>query len=63
MKARYVLAAILLLIPLAVYCDVWFFNVVEPSWGGLPFYYWFQILMLLVSGILFYFAVYLIDKK
>ncbi|MGC8669831.1 MAG: DUF3311 domain-containing protein [Candidatus Micrarchaeia archaeon] len=62
-KLNYIVAAILLIIPLAIYCDVWFFDVIGPSWGNLPFYYWFQIVMLAVSGVMFYFAAYLIDKK
>ncbi|MGC8687716.1 MAG: DUF3311 domain-containing protein [Candidatus Micrarchaeia archaeon] len=63
MKGRYIAAALLLLIPFAIYCDVWYFNTIAPSVIGLPFYYWFQILMLAVSGIMFYFAAYLIDKR
>jgi hypothetical protein len=63
MERKYIAAALLLLIPLAIYCDVWYFNSIDPSVIGLPFYYWFQILMLAVSGIMFYFAAYLIDKR
>ncbi len=63
MKTNNIVAAILLVIPLVIYCDVWFFDSVGPSLGGLPFYYWFQILMLAVSGVMFYLAAYFIDKK
>ncbi|MDE1856877.1 MAG: DUF3311 domain-containing protein [Candidatus Micrarchaeota archaeon] len=62
-RAKTVVAAVLLLIPFAVYFDVPFYNVVSPTWGGLPFYYWFQLVMLPVSAILFLVAAILIDMK
>ncbi len=62
-RTKTIVAAILLLIPFAVYFDVPFYNVVNPQWGGLPFFYWFQMLMLPVSAILFLIAAYLIDTK
>ncbi|MGC8568317.1 MAG: DUF3311 domain-containing protein [Candidatus Micrarchaeia archaeon] len=63
MNLKKIVALLLLVIPLGIYSDVWLYNSTEPSLGGLPFYYWFQTLMLLVTGIMFYFAAYLIDKK
>ena len=58
---RQAVAAILILIPFAVYFDVPYYNVVAPTFGGLPFFYWFQMLMLPVSALLFIIAAYLID--
>ena len=63
MKRKDIVAAILILIPFAVYFDVPFYNVVNPTLGGLPFFYWFQIAMLPVSAILFLIAAVLIDMK
>jgi len=27
-----------------------FYNSVEPSWAGIPFFYWFQMALVLVSA-------------
>ncbi len=62
-NAKKVVAAILLLIPFAVYFDIPFYNVVNPEIAGLPFFYWFQIVMLPVSALLFIIAAVLIDMK
>jgi hypothetical protein len=61
-RSRQVIAAILLLIPFVVYFDVPFYNVADPTLGGLPFYYWFQLIMLPVSAVLFLIAAMLIDR-
>lgn len=58
---RLTLAAIFILIPFAIYFYVPFYNVVNPTFGGLPFFYWFQIAMLPVSAALFIAAALLID--
>jgi Protein of unknown function (DUF3311) len=26
------------------------YNSIEPSWAGIPFFYWFQLLMVLISA-------------
>jgi hypothetical protein len=28
------------------------YNSVEPSWAGVPFFYWYQMLWVIISGIL-----------
>ncbi len=61
--SRRIAAAVLLLIPFAVYFDVPFYNVVQPEAFGLPFFYWFQLAMLPVSALLFLIAAILIDMK
>ncbi|MGO9847577.1 MAG: DUF3311 domain-containing protein [Methylocella sp.] len=30
--------------------EVPFYNSVEPSWAGIPFFYWFQMALVLVSA-------------
>jgi hypothetical protein len=29
-----------------------FYNSVEPSWAGIPFYYWYQMLWVIIGAIL-----------
>jgi hypothetical protein len=29
-----------------------FYNTVEPSWAGIPFYYWYQMLWVIIGAIL-----------
>jgi hypothetical protein len=29
-----------------------FYNTAEPSWAGIPFYYWYQMLMVIVGAVL-----------
>jgi phosphoglycerol transferase MdoB-like AlkP superfamily enzyme len=58
-----VIAAILLLIPFIVYFDLPYFDVVNPTVAGVPFYYWFQTLWLVISAILFLIAAFLIDSN
>ncbi len=60
---RKVAIAILLLIPLAAYMAYPTYNVVKPTLGGLPFFYWYQTLWLFISGVLFAIAAYLWDKR
>jgi hypothetical protein len=28
-----------------------FYNSVEPAWNGIPFFYWFQMALILVSAV------------
>ncbi len=60
--ANKIVAAILILIPFAVYFDVPYYNVVNPEFSGLPFFYWFQMAMLVITAICFVIAALLIDK-
>ena len=60
-KKRQVVAAILIIIPFLIYFDVPLYNFSTPTIGGLPFFYWFQILMLPVTAILLFKAAKLID--
>jgi hypothetical protein len=47
--------ALLLLIPIVINLAVTFYNVATPTEFGLPFFWWFQIVLLPVSA-LFYIA-------
>jgi hypothetical protein len=29
-----------------------FYNAVEPTWAGVPFFYWYQMLWVIISGVL-----------
>ena len=60
-RDRKIVAAVLILIPFAVYLYVPGYNIVNPEVAGLPFFYWFQMLMLPISAILFLYAARLID--
>lgn len=60
---KYVVSAILFLMPVAVYFDVPLYNVVNPIFAGLPFFYWFQLVMLPVSALCFFIAVLLLESN
>jgi len=51
----------LLLVPFIAVLWVPFYNSVEPSLGGIPFFYWYQLLWVLISSALIYF-IYLNEK-
>lgn len=42
----------LLLIPVIGSLWVPFYNSAEPSWGGFPFFYWFQLVWVVVSAVI-----------
>ncbi|AFZ70833.1 Protein of unknown function (DUF3311) [Caldisphaera lagunensis DSM 15908] len=58
-----IIIAILLIIPFLVYLLYPTYNKVEPTLGGLSFFYWYQTLWLALSGILFAIAAYIWDRK
>jgi FtsH-binding integral membrane protein len=43
---------LLLLAPFVGVLWVPFFNSIEPSWAGIPFFYWYQFLWVLISSAL-----------
>jgi peptidoglycan/LPS O-acetylase OafA/YrhL len=60
-RARY-LPRLLLLIPLfAVFC-VPLYNRLEPTLGGVPFFYWYQLAWVLL-GAAIVIALYLIERR
>ncbi|MCW6161547.1 MAG: DUF3311 domain-containing protein [Candidatus Micrarchaeales archaeon] len=61
MDNRKVVAGILIVIPFIAYLALPLYNSQYPEAFGLPFFYWYQIIWLPISGILFYIAAVLID--
>jgi hypothetical protein len=50
----------LLVLPFIAVLWVPFYNSVEPSLGGIPFFYWYQLLWVLLSSVIVY-VVYVTD--
>ncbi|MBV8653918.1 MAG: DUF3311 domain-containing protein [Alphaproteobacteria bacterium] len=42
----------LLLIPFIATLWVPFYNSVEPTWQGIPFFYWYQFLWIIIGAVL-----------
>jgi hypothetical protein len=42
----------LLLIPFVAVLWVPFYNSVEPSWAGIPFFYWYMFVWIVVTAVL-----------
>ena len=45
-------ARLLLLIPCIAVLWVPFYNRVEPTWGGVPFFYWYQLLWIILGAVI-----------
>ena len=43
---------LLLLVPFLAMIWVSSYNKVEPSWAGIPFFYWYQLLWIWISAVL-----------
>ncbi|PSN90986.1 hypothetical protein B9Q03_05425 [Candidatus Marsarchaeota G2 archaeon OSP_D] len=52
MSARTVVAGILLFVPFVAVLIPQLFNKVEPTLGGLPFFVWYQLIWVVLGGIL-----------
>ena len=63
MKKGYLLAGILILIPIAVLAAVPLYNGAKPALFGMPFFYWFQTLWLVLAAIFYSAASKLISKE
>lgn len=46
----------LLVVPGVIALCAWLYNSIEPSLFGVPFFYWFQLLLVPVSALCIYFA-------
>jgi sterol desaturase/sphingolipid hydroxylase (fatty acid hydroxylase superfamily) len=57
---RKVVAGVLFAIPWIFYLLLPLYNTAQPELGGVPFFYWFQTLWLVVSSILFIIAVFIL---
>ncbi len=51
--------AVLLIIPLVAYVAIDTYNRASPELAGVPFFYWYQMLWLVISSVLFGVAAYL----
>ena len=60
---KYVIAGILLIIPFIAYLAIPTYNKINPTLGDLPFFYWYQILWLAISAILFSMAALLLARR
>jgi hypothetical protein len=58
---RVVWARLLLLLPFVAMLWVSSYNVVEPSIGGVPFFYWYQLLWVMLSAVVVA-IVYLVER-
>ena len=45
-------ARLLLLVPFVAVLWVPFYNSAEPTWSGIPFFYWYQLLWIILSAII-----------
>jgi Protein of unknown function (DUF3311) len=43
---------LLLLVQFVALLWVPFYNSAQPSWGGIPFFYWYQMLWVIISAVL-----------
>lgn len=60
-RLRYV-PRVLLLLPVLAMLWVSSYNRVEPTLAGIPFFYWYQLLWILIGAVLV-FVVYLIEMR
>jgi len=51
-RARGLWYLILVAVPLVGVVWVPFYNAVEPSWAGIPFFYWYQLLWVFITAVL-----------
>lgn len=43
---------LLLLLPFIALCWPPFYNMLEPNFAGIPFFYWFQLLWIVITAII-----------
>ena len=46
------LCYLLLLVPFIAMAWVSSYNKVDPEWAGIPFFYWYQLLWILIASVL-----------
>ncbi len=57
-----IISAILTVIPFLFLLDIPSYNKTNPEFGGLPFFYWYQILWLFLAAIMFVTAAILYNR-
>ena len=63
MEQEYVIAGLLLAIPTIVLLILPMYNRVNPTFLGLPFFYWFQGLWLFIAAFMYVGAATIISRK
>ncbi|MDG7010548.1 MAG: DUF3311 domain-containing protein [Nitrososphaerota archaeon] len=63
MKSKDAVAAVLIAIPFIAYFAIPTYNMVNPQWGGVPFFWWYQTVWLGISAVLFFCAAVLMGRK
>jgi hypothetical protein len=63
LKAKDALAGVLIAIPFIVYFAIPSYNIVNPEWGGVPFFWWWQAVWLAISAALFFPAALMLGRK
>lgn len=53
---------LLLLIPFVATLWVPFFNSVDPQWAGIPFFYWYQFLWIILGALITAFVYFRTDR-
>jgi uncharacterized protein DUF3311 len=61
-RAAYYPAAALIVLPFLVYFAIPTYNMDSPELGGVPFFYWWQTLWLVISAGLFAGAAWIIES-
>ncbi|WP_126451117.1 DUF3311 domain-containing protein [Sulfodiicoccus acidiphilus] len=56
MNGRSVAYVVLCLLPFLLYGLISTYDGVQPSLGGLPFFYWYEMVLLVVAGVLYVIA-------
>ena len=62
-KARHVILALLIIIPSIVNLSVPVYNRSGPDLYGLPFFYWFQTVWLVVCSVFYLIFSQLVDRR
>lgn len=63
MNSKDAIAGVLIIIPFIAYFAIPVYNTVNPMWGGVPFFWWYQTVWLVISAVLFFVAAMLMGRK
>jgi len=61
-RKRFHIVHLLLIVPFVGLLSVGFYNRAEPAIGGVPFFYWYQMLWILIGAALLI-PVYLVEDR
>ncbi len=63
MRFKDIVAAVLIIIPFVFLLPVQTYDIANPMWGGVPFFWWYQMVWLVLCGVLFFIAANLLGRK